>query len=59
MGAYLREKGVQPDVIDRNTPPEVLEEIKERMLQAMQTCMQGLNLGGLKLQRLIDAVTTR
>ncbi|EIE25143.1 hypothetical protein COCSUDRAFT_65115 [Coccomyxa subellipsoidea C-169] len=59
LGAYLREKGVQPDVIDRNTPPEVLEEIKERMLQAMQTCMQGLNLGGLKLQRLIDAVTTR
>ncbi len=46
-------------MIDRNTPPEVLEEIKERMLQAMQTCMQGLNLGGLKLQRLIDAVTTR
>jgi hypothetical protein len=50
---------VQPDVIDRNTPPEVLAEINKRLLQAMQTCMQALNLGGLKLQRLIDAVTTR
>ena len=59
LGVYLREKGVQPDVFDRNTPPEVLTEINKRLLQAMQTCMQALNLGGLKLQRLIDAVTTR
>ncbi|KAK9908662.1 hypothetical protein WJX75_001163 [Coccomyxa subellipsoidea] len=59
LGTYLRENGVQPDVIDRNTPPEVLAEINKRLLQAMQTCMQALNLGGLKLQRLIDAVTTR
>ena len=59
LGKYLREKGVKPSVTDENTPPDVLAEINGRLLQAMQTCMQALNLGGLKLQRLIDAVTTR
>ncbi|CAL8461892.1 g1423 [Coccomyxa elongata] len=59
LGKYLREKGVKPSVRDENTPPDVLAEINGRLLQAMQTCMQALNLGGLKLQRLIDAVTTR
>lgn len=59
LGAFLREKGVQPSAIDEGTSQEAVAEINVRLLAAMQTCMQALNLGGLKLQSLIDAVETR
>ena len=59
LGAFLRERGVQPSAIDEGTPPETIAQINARLLAAMQTCMQALNLGGLKLQSLIDAVETR
>lgn len=50
---------MQPNADDKDTPPEVIAEINGQLLQAMQTCMQALNLGGLKLQALMDAVETR
>ena len=59
LGTFLRERGVQPNAADEGTPPEVIVEINARLLAAMQSCMQALNLGGLKLQSLIDAVETR
>ena len=43
----------------RGTPPAVLQEIIRRTGDAMSSCMQALNLGGLKLQALLDAVETR
>ena len=59
LGAFLRAKGVRPSAADEGTLPEVVTEINERLMAAMHNCMQALNLGGLKLQSLIDAVNTR
>lgn len=59
LGAFLRERSVQPSATDQGTPPETVADINVRLLAAMQSCMEALNLGGLKLQSLIDAVETR
>jgi len=59
LGSFLTSKAVQPRPYDQGTSPEVLAEINDRLGQAMASCMQALNLGGLQLQALIDAVETR
>ena len=48
-----------PSAMDAGTAAEVVQEITRRMGEAMGACMQALNLGGLKLQALMDAVATR
>ena len=59
LGTLLREKRVQADADDRGTSPHVLEQVRAMVLNAMDKCMRALNLGGLRLQSLIDAVETR
>jgi hypothetical protein len=59
LGLFLREKQVQPTPDDSSADPHLLAEIQRMILDAAQTCMQALNLGGIKLQSLIDAVNTR
>ena len=56
---YLERYAVVPSATDAGTPAEVVQEITRRMGEAMGACMQALNLGGLKLQALMDAVATR
>ena len=56
---YLERCVVTPSPSDAGTPPEVLQEIVRRTGEAMASCMQALNLGGLKLQHLTDAIETR
>ena len=56
---YLERRQVAASPSDAGTPPEVLQEIVRRTGEAMASCMQALNLGGLKLQALTDAVETR
>jgi hypothetical protein len=59
LEAFLRARGVAPSARDEGTPPETVAEINARMMQAMDKCMTALNLGGLKLQALADAIHTR
>lgn len=56
---YLERSGVVPSPSDAGASAEVLQDIEHRMGDAMTSCMQALNLGGLKLQALMDAVETR
>ena len=56
---YLERCGVVPSPGDAGTPPKVLQEVVCRTGEAMASCMQALNLGGLKLQALMDAIETR
>ena len=56
---YLERCAVVPSATDACTSAEVVQEITRRMGEAMGSCMQALNLGGLKLQALMDAVATR
>lgn len=56
---YLERCAVVPSPSDAGTPRDVLQEIVHRTGQAMTSCMQALNLGGLKLQHLTDAAQTR
>lgn len=48
-----------PSPSDAGVAPEQLQEIVRRTGEAMASCMQALNLGGIKLQALMDAVETR
>lgn len=59
LEAFLRARGVAPSARDEGTPAETIGEINARMMQAMDKCMTALNLGGLKLQALADAIHTR
>ena len=56
---YLERCQVAASPSDAGTRPEVLQEIVRRTGEAMASCMQALNLGGLKLQNLMDAIATR
>ncbi len=56
---YLEQCQVAASPTDAGTSPEVLQEIIRKTGEAMSSCMQALNLGGLKLQALLDAVETR
>ncbi len=56
---YLERCQVAASPSNAGTPPEVLQEIVRRTGEAMASCMQALNLGGLKLQHLMDAIETR
>ena len=59
LEAFLQARRLAPSARDEGTPPETVAEINARMMQAMDTCMTALNLGGLKLQSLADAIHTR
>ena len=59
LEAFLHARQVAPSPTDEGTSSETVAEINARMLLAMDKCMTALNLGGLKLQSLIDAVETR
>ena len=56
---YLERYAVVPSATNAGTPAEVVQEITRRMGEATGACMQALNLGGLKLQALMEAVATR
>ena len=56
---YLERYAVVPSATNAGTPAETVQEITRRMGEATGVCIQALNLGGLELQALMEAVATR